>query len=222
MRKRLGSVTSRILDLASSSSSTDESNGSSSASDSFDEKEVEQLISDYFQIDNYDIEELHEHFAKVDPDLFGKIVKYYCGWRLLKMEPLETLFSFICSSNNNVSRITKMVQVLCEEYGECLGEFTIDDGVTTFPMYKFPTLEQLEECTEKELKYVLNFRKHNFGYRAKYIVQTVEKLKEKPEKYLYTLRDKEKYPTSLDVLNELKQFSGMSTFLELPEIAIHQ
>nr|CAG4709508.1 unnamed protein product [Naegleria fowleri] len=165
--------------------------------------EIEQLMDEFFHFNTYDICQLHENFATSDPKLFGKIVKYYQGWRLLKLEPIETLFSFICSSNNNVSRITKMVQSLCEDYGTYLGEFSIDEGNTTFPMYKFPTLEQLENSTEQALK------DKNFGYRAKYIVQTIQKLKKKPENYLLTLQNKELFPTTQHVLDELKQFSGV-------------
>ncbi|KAG2387107.1 hypothetical protein C9374_002142 [Naegleria lovaniensis] len=165
--------------------------------------EIEQLMDEFFHFQTYDIDALHETFATCDPKLFGKIVKYYQGWRLLKLEPIETLFSFICSSNNNVARITKMVQSLCEDYGTYLGQFSIDEGKTTFPMYKFPTLNQLESCTEQALK------DKNFGYRAKYIIQTIQKLKKKPENYLVSLQNKELYPTTHSVLDELKQFSGV-------------
>jgi len=123
-----------------------------SASSLNEEAEIEGSIRDYFHIDTMDIDELHAHFAKVDPNLFGRVVSYYNGWRLVKMEPLETLFSFICSSNNNVSRITTMVQSLCEGYGTKLGDYTIDDGANTFSMYAFPTLAQLEQCNSKDLR----------------------------------------------------------------------
>ena len=34
------------------------------------------------------------------------------GIRLLRQPPLECLYSFICSTNNNIPRITKMLKVL--------------------------------------------------------------------------------------------------------------
>ena len=39
--------------------------------------------------------------------------------------------------------------------------------------YRFPDIDELSSITEEEL------RQHNFGYRAKYIVSSVAKIKEK-------------------------------------------
>lgn len=56
------------------------------------------------------------------------------GIRVLDQDPLENLLSFICSSNNNVQRITKMVKALCEKYGKEIGIF---NGKIH---YQFPTI----------------------------------------------------------------------------------
>lgn len=56
------------------------------------------------------------------------------GIRILAQEPLENLISFICSSNNNVQRITKMIKGLCDEYGKKIGTLSGMD------YYQFPTL----------------------------------------------------------------------------------
>jgi hypothetical protein len=40
----------------------------------------------------------------------------WCGF-LIRQEPVECLFSFICSSNNNIPRITLMLRRLRERYG---------------------------------------------------------------------------------------------------------
>lgn len=39
------------------------------------------------------------------------------GARVLRQDPVECLFQFICSSNNHISRIHGMVERLCRMYG---------------------------------------------------------------------------------------------------------
>lgn len=100
---------------------------------------------------------------------------------MLRQDPVECLFQFLCSSNNNIARIEKMVWTLAS-YGERLGE------VGGFVFHRFPTIEQLAQVSEQEL------RDAGFGYRAKYIVGTATELMAKPgggEKWLALLRDRE-------------------------------
>jgi N-glycosylase/DNA lyase len=46
------------------------------------------------------------------------------GIRQLRQDPAETLFTFICSSNNNIGRISGMVERMCQKYGERIAEVT--------------------------------------------------------------------------------------------------
>ncbi|RWR90253.1 N-glycosylase/DNA lyase OGG1 isoform X1 [Cinnamomum micranthum f. kanehirae] len=98
---------------------------------------------------------------------FADLAPHLEGARVLRQEPVECLFQFLCSSNNNIGRITKMVGVL-SSFGRCLG------SVGGFDFHEFPSLERLEMVSEEEL------RKAGFGYRAKYIVGTVKALQSKP------------------------------------------
>ncbi len=80
-----------------------------------------------------------------------------------RQDPVECLFSFICSSNNNISRIKKMLDTLREQYGDFL--FQDSEGSKYF---SFPSLDRLAEIDEMEL------RKYGFGYRAKFIVKSAK------------------------------------------------
>jgi len=83
-------------------------------------------------------------------------MEYAPGLRVLRQPPFETLISFIISANNNVKRITGIVDAICRRFGEPLG-----GGA-----YDFPTPEALAARTEEELKSC------GAGYRARYIIET--------------------------------------------------
>ncbi|MBQ6893820.1 MAG: DNA-3-methyladenine glycosylase 2 family protein [Clostridia bacterium] len=85
------------------------------------------------------------------------------GLRILAQERFETLCSFIISQNNNIPRISKLIETLSEKYGE-----PIDTpyGVK----YAFPTAEILSTVSEEELAAL------KFGYRAKYIVDAAKRV----------------------------------------------
>lgn len=113
----------------------------------------------YFDFENdYDIilSELMK-FEFLKPAL-----KFSEGVRILKQEPLETLICFIISANNNIGRIKRSVRYLCENFGSRL-----EGG-----LYAFPTLEQLSRAT------VSDFTKAGTGYRASYLVKTIQTLRE--------------------------------------------
>ncbi len=43
---------------------------------------------------------------------------------MLRQDPVECLFEFICSSNNHISRIKGMVERLCQDYGTPLTQLS--------------------------------------------------------------------------------------------------
>lgn len=106
---------------------------------------------------NYDIilSEL-ERFKFMAPAL-----KYSCGVRILKQQALETLICFIISANNNISRIKKSVNYICNHFGKKLDDEN----------FAFPTLDELSKITEKD------FVLAGTGYRAPYLVKTIKCLK---------------------------------------------
>ncbi|XP_006351142.1 N-glycosylase/DNA lyase OGG1 [Solanum tuberosum] len=110
--------------------------------------------------------EVWESF-KASDKRFAELAVHLGGARVLRQDPIECLIQFICSSNNNIKRITMMVDFI-SSLGNYLG------AVGGFKFYEFPSLERLAMVSEQEL------RAAGFGYRAKYIVGTVKELKSKP------------------------------------------
>ena len=46
---------------------------------------------------------LYKVWSSADP-VFKSLAKRYTGVRMLRQEPTENIISFICSSNNNITR----------------------------------------------------------------------------------------------------------------------
>lgn len=83
---------------------------------------------------------------------FAELARHLGGARVLRQDPFECLIQFLCSSNNNIGRITKMV-----DYVSSLGTYL--GPVGDFHFHAFPTLEQLSLVSEQQL------RDAGFGYR---------------------------------------------------------
>lgn len=62
----------------------------------------EEFLRDYFQLD-VSLEKLYAEWSQADPN-FLKVAKDFQGVRMLRQDPVENVFSFICSSNNNIQR----------------------------------------------------------------------------------------------------------------------
>lgn len=137
--------------------------------------ENEELLRDYFQL-GVDLESLYTEWCEVDTT-FKATANYLPGIRVLRQEPLEALMAFICSSNNNITRISSMVEKLCTMYGTKL----LEGKQGSF--YAFPTATQMDrEGVEAEL------RAAGFGYRAKYVHGTAKALAARDPMWLQSLR----------------------------------
>ncbi|KAJ7685277.1 DNA glycosylase [Mycena polygramma] len=152
--------------------------------------EAETLVwlNDYFQLD-VDLQKLYKEWATRDK-VFSSIETRFEGIRMLRQDPFENLMSFICSSNNNIGRITKMVQNLCKHYSPPLLSLPDpSDPLVPVQYHPFPSPAVLAapgvESTLRDL---------GFGYRAKFIQRTAKMLVDThgtgdlAEKYLVGLR----------------------------------
>jgi N-glycosylase/DNA lyase len=84
----------------------------------------------------------------------GDCVRRLSGLRLMRpVCPVETLFSFLAASNNNLARIRHMVSRLAS-FGDPL------PGAPA-SVTRFPTVERIAELTEEDLRCL------GFGYRAR-------------------------------------------------------
>ena len=61
------------------------------------------LIISVFNSIQVELAPLYERWSSADP-VFKSIAKRYTGVRMLRQEPTENIFSFICSANNNITR----------------------------------------------------------------------------------------------------------------------
>ncbi len=119
------------------------------------EEEYKELWEEFFDLDrDYGaiIESINEPHAK-------KCAQMGRGIRILRQEPWETVCSFIVSQNNNIPRIKKIIETLCERFGE-----KIHGGY-----YAFPTAKALYEAGEDAIFACRT------GFRAKYIYDAAKR-----------------------------------------------
>ncbi|XP_065199831.1 N-glycosylase/DNA lyase [Planococcus citri] len=133
-----------------------------SASASADE---ETLLKEYLRSDE-SLSDLYKDWSKRDR-MFEEAAKKFTGVRMLKQDPVEIIFTFICSSNNNITRIKSMVDKMSKFYGNEIAEV---DGET---YHDFPTVEKLAHPSV-----LSDLQKAAFGYRAKFIQQSANKIME--------------------------------------------
>lgn len=125
------------------------------------------------------LEHLYAQWSSNDANFKRKAPKF-TGIRVLKQDAWEALVGFICSSNNNIIRISQMVDKVCRNYGPLLGSVEDEE------YYDFPTPASLAVSGVEQ-----KLRELGFGYRAKYIYKTACMLAEKDEGWLDGLRNPE-------------------------------
>jgi N-glycosylase/DNA lyase len=76
-------------------------------------------LNAYFQLD-HDLPSLYKKWGSGCPRM-KSVTERLQGVRVVRQDPWECLISFICSSNNNISRITQMLDKLRNRYGTYLG-----------------------------------------------------------------------------------------------------
>ncbi|RMZ98250.1 N-glycosylase DNA lyase [Brachionus plicatilis] len=158
---------------------------------------IDEELKEYFHL-NEDLGDLYRNWSQKDANFCKRIEQYgnvLNGIRVLRLDPVENLFSFICSSNNNIKRITQMVNNMCCHFGELIGTLNDTD------YYMFPSIERLSQNDVED-----KLRKLNFGYRAKFINQAAVYIKNNfDEQWLFSLREN----SYTDTINELIKIPGI-------------
>ena len=108
-----------------------------------------------------DYNKIEEALAK--DELLKKAIEKGKGIRIVKQEPWETIVSFIISANNNIPRIRKIIEKLCETFGN---KIEFDGGI----YYGFPAPEVLAVLEPSDLAEI------KCGFRDKYIIDAAKKV----------------------------------------------
>jgi len=127
-------------------------------------KEAKLVFSEYFGLD----ENLKEILSRIDKD--GEIhnaIQKYNGLRIIRQDPWECLISFICATNTNISNIQRMIQNICQRYGNTI-------FYKRKKYYSFPTPDILAKAKIEDIQ------KCGLGYRAKYIISVSNKIASNP------------------------------------------
>ena len=152
-----------------------------------DKKAVIETLNDKIIIITEDTK-YFEHFFDLKTDyatiksqlkkdnLLKDAVEYGYGIRILNNDTYEMIVSFIISANNNIKRIKKSIEWLCERFGMNKGTY-----------YAFPTLGQLKSAT------VDDYKSAGLGYRAEYMFETIQYLTQEQIEELKTKSQNEQF-----------------------------
>ncbi|SBS85434.1 N-glycosylase/DNA lyase, putative [Plasmodium ovale] len=85
----------------------------------------EQDVHEFFNLE-FPLKENIETWKKKDKRM-DEITDKIKGLRILKTDSVESFFSFLCSTNNNIPRITLMIDCLRRRYGKFLATVTFQN-----------------------------------------------------------------------------------------------
>ena len=122
-----------------------------------DEETFEHFWKDYFDLER----DYADCIGRINPrdTYLADAASFGAGIRILRQDLWEMIVTFLISQQNNIVRIRRCIQNICEAYGE---ERTDGRGRL---YYGFPKPEALARLDEDALKAC------NLGYRSKYVVR---------------------------------------------------
>ena len=150
---------------------------------------LKSFITEYLDL-NRDYNEINKYIISIDDNL-KKEIKKCEGYKILKQNKFEMYITYIISQNNNVKRITSIVNKLSQKYGEKV-------IFRNKEYYLFPTYENLKDLTKED------FRNLGLGFRDEYLVNALNKIKENNK----FLDDLDKLSTN-NAIRELMSIKGI-------------
>ena len=153
-------------------------------------EEFESIWRNYLDLD-YDYYSRIEYIKNIADDQFlTDATRFSSGIRILNQDPCESLISFIISQQNNIPRITGIIDRLCRRCGDIVGTYQGED------YYSFHTAEQI-------MDHYLELKDIGVGFRDKYILEACRRINSGYN--LEVLRNLDAENT----VNELKSFYGV-------------
>lgn len=122
------------------------------------------LLRDYFRLD-VDLPALSQQFSDDDPHI-REAMQEFAGLRVIRQDPVECLFSFLCTSAAPLYRIRRTITALCREYGDGYA----GGEVAGLEHYGFPPVNRLADATVQHLTTT------GLGYRARYVKETAQQV----------------------------------------------
>ena len=119
------------------------------------------LVRDYFRLD-VDLPLLARDFVAADSHI-RTAMDEFAGLRVVRQDPAECLFSFLCTSAAPLYRIRRTVAALCREYGD-----PFPGEVAGLTHAAFPPIHRLAEASLPHLTSL------GLGYRAGYVKDTAQ------------------------------------------------
>ena len=114
------------------------------------------LVRDYFRL-GVDLPALSRRFVADDPHIRPAMAEF-AGLRVIRQDPVECLFSFLCTSAAPLYRIRRTINSLCREFGDLYpGE------VAGLVHNAFPPVHRLAESSLPHLNLL------GLGYRSAYV-----------------------------------------------------
>ncbi len=151
--------------------------------------DLENVVINYFDL-NRNYSEIINNLKMNNLD-FSDVLDKCSSYRILRQDPLEMLFSYIISQNNNVKRIMGSIELFCKLYGNVV-------NFRDKEYYLFPTYDRIINLKLEDLQVL------KIGFRDKYILSAIEFLERNKDFVIVTNN-----MSTFDALNYLTQIKGV-------------